>query len=132
MFIQCKVNPNYSVDEKGVVINNQTNKVMSPHAHKDGYRKLVLPIDGKLKHQFVHRLVAQAFLPNPENKPMVNHIDGVRDNNHLSNLEWVTPRQNYDHMAHRMYFDRIKELYYMNRNATLDQFMLLIQQIGYM
>ena len=132
MFIQCKVNPNYSVNEEGIVINNQTEKVMAHHRHRNGYRKLLLPIQGKMKHQFVHRLVAQAFIPNPQNKPFVNHIDGVRDNNHLSNLEWVTPAENYNHMAHRMYFDKIKEVYYMNRAASLDEFLVLIQQIGYM
>jgi hypothetical protein len=132
MFLECKSSPGYSVNEEGIVINNVTGKMMAAHYHKDGYRKLVLPIDGQQKHQFVHRLVAIAFLPNPENKPMVNHIDGVRDNNHLSNLEWVTAKENYDHMAHRMYYDKIREIYYMNRNATLDEFMQLIQKIGYM
>lgn len=53
--------------------------------------------DGKQKHLYVHRLLAKAFIPNPENKPHINHIDGNSRNNKLDNLEWVTPRENTAH-----------------------------------
>ena len=61
------------------------------------YRVVSLQQDGKQKHYYVHRLVAEAFLPNPDNLPQVNHIDGNPSNNHVENLEWVTAKENVRH-----------------------------------
>lgn len=63
----------------------------------DGYHRVGLYKDGKGKHFFVHRLVAQAFIPNPESKPEVNHINAVKTDNNVSNLEWVTNIENITH-----------------------------------
>lgn len=49
------------------------------------------------KNQFIHRLIAKAFIPNPESKPQVNHIDGNKQNNSISNLEWATSKENSQH-----------------------------------
>jgi hypothetical protein len=65
---------------------------------RDGYCRVnVLNKDGKYTNLPIHRLVALAFIENPDNKPHVNHIDGDRTNNTVENLEWVTPRENVLH-----------------------------------
>jgi len=65
---------------------------------RDGYcRYTVQKLNGKYTSQLVHRLVAKAFIPNPENKPSVNHINNDRTNNRVDNLEWVTAKENVYH-----------------------------------
>lgn len=62
-----------------------------------GYHTAVLYNNGKPKSFRVHQIVAKAFIPNPENKPHVNHLDGVKSNNCVENLEWVTISENMKH-----------------------------------
>ena len=66
-------------------------KYISPY----GYERVC--INGK--YWLVHRIVAMVFIPNPDNKPQVNHIDGNKQNNDISNLEWVTPEENMRHAS---------------------------------
>jgi hypothetical protein len=61
---------------------------------KKGYKRINF---GSGKMFFVHQIVAKYFVPNPDNKPQINHIDGIKTNNHASNLEWVTNRENRNH-----------------------------------
>lgn len=71
--------------------------VMWQNTKKHGYKFICLTKFGKHKHFHVHRLVAAAFLPNPENKPQVNHINCIKDDNRVENLEWVTASENQIH-----------------------------------
>lgn len=86
---------NYTVSSEGVVYSKNGNKRKTTFWH--GYERLILCKEGKKKTFYVHRLVASVFIPNPDNKPEVNHKDGDRGNNHVSNLEWVTKEENQKH-----------------------------------
>lgn len=72
-------------------------KILRLYKNNNGYLKAVLCKDGKQCTKKVHRLVANAFIPNLENKPQVNHIDGNKQNNAVSNLEWCTILENIQH-----------------------------------
>lgn len=72
-------------------------KIMKLFADEDGYRRIEMRNDGKSFKTFAHRLVARAFIPNAENKPQVNHINGIKNDNRVDNLEWVTLQENKDH-----------------------------------
>ena len=71
-------------------------KMLSPKTNKCGYHEYALCKDGKMKHFTAHRLVALAFIPNPENKPCIGHINCVRSDNRLENLRWVTNKENHN------------------------------------
>lgn len=62
-----------------------------------GYYKICLSKDGKVTTVNIHRLISQTFIPNPENKPQVNHINGIKTDNNIKNLEWVTSKENMQH-----------------------------------
>ena len=69
-------------------------KILKAHNDKDGYLRIELHKHGIAKSYYVHRLVAQAFIPNPENKPCVDHINTMKSDNFYKNLRWVTHKEN--------------------------------------
>jgi len=81
----------------GVRARRIDGKILRPSTNKLGYRNINLFRDGKIKSIHIHRLVGLAFIPNPDNFPMVNHIDGVKSNNVVTNLEWTNDRLNKQH-----------------------------------
>lgn len=92
---------NYSITMSGRVINNVTKMEKKPSDNHsgNGYMYVDLYNRGKRKRFYVHRLVAEAYVPNPHNKPYINHIDGNPKNNDYTNLEWCTPSENVDHAS---------------------------------
>lgn len=88
-------NPNYSINENGEVRNDKTKHIKSPFTNKgNGYLIVDLYQNNKSEKVPIHRLVAEAFIPNPEKKATVDHIDGDRKNNSISNLRWATYSEN--------------------------------------
>lgn len=84
----------YQVSNVGRVKRVATNRVLQPYRNKVGYLLVYLCKNGKRKTHRIHRLVAQSFIQNPENKPEVNHLDENKINNMVSNLEWSTRKEN--------------------------------------
>ena len=85
------------VSTKGGALRKVSEKLRENTFDKDGYHRIALHKEGKRSMKFVHRLVAIGFIENPDNLPQVNHKDGVKSNNCVDNLEWVTEKENAIH-----------------------------------
>lgn len=138
MLLNWKKIPNYEnylINEDGEVISlsrtvvsrgkTRTTKErqINPWIDKNhGYLKVVLCKDGKPKMFFVHRLVALVFIPNPENKSEVNHLDSDRANCNVKNLVWATPKENSQHaqLNNQVLINKRREVY----QVSLDGFLL--------
>jgi hypothetical protein len=104
------------ITQDGEVLSR--NKVVNkPKLTKTGYHEISLYFGKEIGRKWfrVHRLVAQYFIPNPKNKPFVNHIDGNKTNNRVENLEWVTHQENMEHAKNYGLIKRAEE----NSNSIL-------------
>lgn len=82
---------------KSLPRNTAHERIRIPRKDRGDYLYIGLCKDGIVKHYKVHRLVAQAFIPNIDNKPTINHIDGIKTNNNVENLEWATAKEQAQH-----------------------------------
>ncbi len=93
-------NRNYLATTDGHIFSKKYNRVLKGSVSKNNYIKIQINcLDGVTRWFYVHRLIAETFIPNPDNKKQVNHKDGNRRNNNLSNLEWVTQAENLAHAS---------------------------------
>lgn len=107
---QITLHPNYSITHNGLVwshlrvyqsgkgnIRTTGGRYLYGHPDVDGYLHVYLYNNGKRTTANIHRLVAEAFIPNPNNLPQINHKDTNKQNNHIDNLEWCTAKENTQH-----------------------------------
>lgn len=94
----------YQVSDLGRVRSLRNGKVrfLKPRNNKKGYLRAVLYLSGKVRNVYIHRLVAQAFIPNPLNLPEINHKDEDKTNNAVDNLEWCDRRYNCNYGTYRV------------------------------
>lgn len=89
--------PGYIISKDGRVISLFNNKILNPRTNEKGYFRVSLVNENGKKDFYIHRLVAQTFLVNPENKRTVNHKNGCKEDNTIENLEWMTYSENHKH-----------------------------------
>lgn len=100
----------YQVSNLGRVKRVTTGRILKSYKDRGGYLRVDLCKSGKRKNHKIHRLVAQAFIPNPDNKLQVNHIDENKTNNSVDNLEWVTAKENCNHGTHNERSSRTRSI----------------------
>lgn len=90
----------FMVSSIGHIKSKRTGKILKAHTNKSGYVTIATRVGGRSGKNLclrVHRVVAEAFIPNPKYKAEVNHINGIKSDNNLSNLEWASRQENVDH-----------------------------------
>lgn len=95
------IRPTYSCSDQGQIRNDQTGHILKQSLSAKGYSRVSIPIPGETNPRIVfpHRETARLHVPNPDNKPTVNHIDGNKANPKASNLEWATHKEQAEHAA---------------------------------
>ena len=95
IFKDIKGYPGYQISNQGRVWSCKRNRYLSPFTNNSGYKQInIIAANGKRKGELVHRLVALAFIDNPDHLPEVDHIDRNKENNNVDNLRWITKSEN--------------------------------------
>lgn len=125
IFKDCKgYEERYQVSDQGRVWSVLSQKYLKGTADKDGYLRVHLTAkNGKRKQEFIHRLVALAFLPNPNNYPCVNHKSEVKTDNRVENLEWCSVRYNNT-------YSKGKAVYCVELDRTFDCSQTAMKELG--
>lgn len=121
MWKTLSLNPNYRISRDGRLYNIITHKELKGSLDKNGYRCFTTRKDGQNVTYKAHRLVAIEFIPNPNGLPEVNHIDGNKLNNHVTNLKWVTHEQNMEHWRLQQKFATKVDLPVVTRKSKLNR-----------
>lgn len=100
---------NYKVSTRGRVQNTKTGKILAPFTTKNGYQVVSPCRGGKSHNLYVHRLVADAFMPTENTDLQVNHKNGIKSDNRLENLEWCTASENHLHRSRTLGIKRSPE-----------------------
>ena len=85
----------YGITSCGRVWSYRNKRFLKPACEKNGYMRIMLCKDGQNKMYSLHRIVAEAYIPNPDNLPEVDHIDNDKNHNYVNNLQWITHRDNW-------------------------------------
>ena len=112
----------YAITRDGRVWSYKSKRFLKPLNNGIGYYRVDLYKDKKIKRCLIHRLVAEAFIPNPDNKPQVNHLDECKSNNCVDNLEWATAKENsnYGTRTERSNKNSSKPVYCVELDRTFD------------
>ena len=98
--LEFKGFPAYSITKDGRVFSSKCNRFLKGCENTNGYLFVGLyNVNGEISNLYIHKLVAEAYIPNIDNKPQVNHIDGNKRNNSVDNLEWVSASENMLHAS---------------------------------
>lgn len=97
---------NLLINQLGMIINEKSGGIIIPYLDAQCYNRIFIKIGGKFKWIKVARLVAQIFIPNPENKPCINHKNLIRTDDRVINLEWVTYSENIIHAKKNHAWDK--------------------------